>query len=183
MKRLYILLAAVLLLSLGMNAFAEGGVSVEIMKVDGISVVVFIPEETALQARGAAMNAKGAEDSKADYVLPSNLTRIEEEAFMCIPAQKIELSANIEFIDARAFADCASLREVVIPAAVKSISDHAFDGCEDVTIYGEKGTEAERIANLYGFTFVSPQAQDEPIDPAFPEGKANIPVLPLVTFK
>lgn len=166
MKRLYILLAAVLLLSLGMNAFAEGGVSVEIMKVDGISVVVFI-----------------AENSKADYVLPSNLTRIEEEAFMCIPAQKIELSANIEFIDARAFADCTSLREVVIPAAVKSISDHAFDGCEDVTIYGEKDTEAERIANLYGFTFVSPQAQDEPIAPASPEGKANIPVLPLVTFK
>jgi hypothetical protein len=63
---------------------------------------------------------------------------------------------------------------------VLKIDDHAFDGCEGVTVYGRSGTEAERIANLYGFTFVDPNAEPEtPATPVTPEQPPVVlPFLP-----
>ena len=173
MKRICILLAAVLLISLGASAWADGGVNVEVIKVDGVSVVVFTPEETMRKARGMAMN------EQAGFVLPEFLTLIGESAFEGIAAEKVEVTGHVAAIEARAFADCKSLREIILPATVVKIDDHAFDGCEGVTVYGKKGTEAERIAALYSFAFIDPSAEPEkPVPPAAPE-KPPI-VLPFV---
>ncbi len=88
-------------------------------------------------------------------ILPEFLTLIDECAFEGIAAGNVEVTENVVAIEARAFADCKNLRGIYIPATVVQIDDHAFDGCENVTVVGEKGTEAERIATLYGFTFIS----------------------------
>jgi hypothetical protein len=162
MKKICILLAAVLLLCLGASAWAEDGVNVEIIKVDGVSVVVLTPEK------------------EADFVLPAFLTLIEESAFEGIAAESVEVTGNVAAIETRAFADCKSLREITIPATVLKIDDHAFDGCKGVTVYGRSGTEAERIANLYGFTFVDPNAEPEtPATPVTPEQPPVVlPFLP-----
>ena len=181
MKKICILLAAVLLLCLGASAWAEGGVNVEVIKVDGVSVVVLTPETTMLRARSVAMNALAAAPEKeAVFVLPAFLTLIEESAFEGIAAESVEVTGNVAAIETRAFADCKSLREITIPATVLKIDDHAFDGCEGVTVYGRSGTEAERIANLYGFTFVDPNAEPEtPATPVTPEQPPVVlPFLP-----
>lgn len=157
MKRIITLLMAALLLCLCATAWAEGGANIEIIKMDGVSVVVLTPETALRRARGIA-----EAENKAGLALPECLTLIGEEAFAGVAAERVEVSENVAAIEARAFADCKSLREIILPASVLKIDDTAFDGCENVTVYGEKGTEAERIASLYGFAFVDPAAQPEP---------------------
>lgn len=65
MKKLCILLVAALLLCLSAAAWAEDGVSIEVIKMDGVSVVLLTPETTMLRAKGIAMNAKGADGKEA----------------------------------------------------------------------------------------------------------------------
>ena len=180
LKRTCILLAVIFLHGLGACALAEGGVNIEVIRVDGASVIVLTPEETMLLAQSVAMNALGDDpDKKADIVLPQALTLIEESAFEGNAAEIVEVTGNVVAIEAKAFANCKKLKEIAIPATVLKIDDHAFDGCEGVTVYGRKGSEAERIAELYGFTFVDPNAQPQHPDPH--SGKEKEPVeLPAV---
>ncbi len=151
MKRLFVLVVVFLCLTAVVTA--EGGVNIEVIRVDGVSVVLLTPESTMLRARSVAEDE--AEDEIKSMVLPEFLTLIEESAFEGIAAGNVEVTKNVVAIEARAFADCKNLRGIYIPATVVQIDDHAFDGCENVTVVGEKGTEAERIATLYGFTFIS----------------------------
>lgn len=171
MKKMCIVLA--LLLCLCVSAMAEGGVSMEVIKKDGVSVVMLIPEENVRRARSLAV-----EKAPAGFVLPDFLTLIEESAFEGMAAETVEISGHVTAIEARAFADCKSLREITIPATVLKIDDSAFDGCEGVTVYGEKNSEAERIAKLYesyGFTFEDVNVvQEQPETPAVRE---NPPVV------
>ena len=147
MKRLFVFIVVFLCLTAVVTA--EGGVNIEVIRVDGVSVVLLTPESTMLRARSVA------EDEIKSMILPEFLTLIEESAFEGIAAGNVEVTENVVAIEARAFADCKNLRGIYIPATVLQIDDHAFDGCENVTVVGEKGTEAERIATLYGFTFIS----------------------------
>ena len=174
MKKTWIPVALALVMLLCCTAWAESGVNVDVIRVDGVSVVVLTPETTLLRARGIA-----DENPRADFLLPELLTLIGESAFEGMAAESVEVTENVAAIEARAFADCKSLREITIPATVVRIDDTAFDGCENVTVYGEKGTEAERIAALYGFAFVDTSA--EPEQPA-PTGSRmpSAPVLPPV---
>ena len=174
MKKLCLILAAALLLALGVSAWAEEGVQVEVMKADGVSVVVLTPEETVRSARSMVMNAGDA--SRADFTLPQSLTLIEESAFEGIAAEIVEVSAQVVAIEARAFADCKALPEIHIPSTVLKVDDHALDGCENVTVYGEKGTEAERFAKAAGFEFVDPNAGQE--TPQQKERPAELPLVP-----
>ena len=145
MKKICILLA--LLLCLAVPALAEEGMNMEVIKMDGVSVVVFTPAETLRKARDMA------EENGAGFALPQMLTAIGEEAFAGIAAETVEVSENVVSIGPRAFADCKNLREIIIPATVTAIDDSALSGCENVTVYGVKGSEAERFAKENGFTF------------------------------
>ena len=106
MKKLCVLLVAALLLCLCASAWAEEGMRVEVIKMDGVSVVVLTPETTMLRARSIAMNARGTDEKQVDFVLPQFLTLIGESAFEGIAAESVEVSENVAAIEARAFADC-----------------------------------------------------------------------------
>ena len=85
--------------------------------------------------------------------------------------------ASVNMLTPEEIADCKSLKEIAVPATVPEIDDHAFDGCAGVTVYGTKDSEAERIAKLYGFSFVDPDA----LQPDPRSGKEKKPVeLPAV---
>lgn len=175
LKRFLILLVAALMLCAGFTARAEGGVKVEVIKRDGVSVVVLTPVETVQRAKAIAKSAGPA------LVLPEALTLIEEEAFEGIAAERVEVSQNVVSIEERAFGDCKGLREIHIPATVVQIDDKALEGCEGVTVYGQKGSEAERFAKAAGFAFVDPDAETETerLDP--PSVHEEVPVkLPAV---
>ena len=165
MKRVFAIILALALTLCG-AALAEE----EIVRVDGVSVIVLTPEEP-LFSKGVAAS---------DFVLPRMLTVIDEEAFVGISATQIEVSENVVSIGRNAFADCEYLRAITIPATVSSIDDTALSGCENVTVYGMRGSEAERFAAAAGFPFID--QSPEPIDT--PSGKEQPPVvLPFVPAK
>ena len=150
MKRCCILLAAVLLLCLGASAWAEDGVSIEIVTMDGVSVVIMTTPDALVPY-----------SEEGSYALPRMLTQIGEEAFAGVPAKRIEVSENVISIGKRAFADCTNLRELVIPSCVVSIDEHALDGCENVLVYGASGSAADLFVQAAtaadpdaGFAFV-----------------------------
>ena len=169
LKRVIVFLAVALLFCPGLSARAGGGVNVEVILADGVSVVVLTSEETINRANSLAENAAGAEN-RADFILPEFLTLIEKSAFEGIAAGRVDVTENVVSIEERAFADCRNLKEIHIPATVLQIDDHALDGCENVTVYGTKGSEAERFAAAAGFWFVDPNAYpshpSEPLEPA-----------------
>ncbi len=153
MKKGYVLLIAALALCLCVCAMAEE-IRIEVIKVDGMSVVVLLPAETSRQARGAVENSVS---------LPLYLTAIGEEAFMGIAAETVEVSGNVVSIGPRAFADCPNLRKITIPVTVEKVDDTALAGCADVTVYGAKGSEAERFAKANGFSFIDPDEPETPV--------------------
>ncbi len=62
--------------------------------------------------------------------LPSNITRIQEEAFSgCTGITEVVIPPSVISIDTAAFRDCASLREITIPATVSMIAADALTGC------------------------------------------------------
>ncbi len=180
MKRISILLILVLLLCLAPAAQAEDSVQVEVMIADGMSVVMLTPDEMRLRAnevfRSAAPNGGDGSESLA---LPASLTLIGESAFEGIAAQRVEISENVVSIEKRAFADCKSLREIYIPTTVLKVDDLALEGCENVTVYGAAGSEAQRFATAAGFDFVDPNAGEPPVEQLTGQMKAPV-TLPFV---
>lgn len=67
-------------------------------------------------------------------VLPTYMTRIEEEAFAGSALEAVIIPAECESIGSRAFADCPGLVYVSIPAGVTFIADDAFEGSVHVII-------------------------------------------------
>ncbi len=88
-----------------------------------------------------------------DLVLPSSLTAIEDEAFSGGAFSYVVLPEGAASIGRRAFADCPKLAYIYIPASVKSIDENAFDGVEDLTIFGAPDSDASEYASLHGFAF------------------------------
>ena len=89
-------------------------------------------------------------------VLPDSMGRIGSYAFaFCQNLSEIVIPNSLYQIDEGAFRDCSSLHEIYLPASVKKIGEKVFDGLpSDFTIYGFKGTEAQRYAKSHGIRFV-----------------------------
>lgn len=68
---------------------------------------------------------------------------------------EVIIDANITHIAERAFYGCLYLTKITIPNSVSSIGVYAFKNCDDITIYGEKGSFAESYANENDIPFVN----------------------------
>ncbi len=66
--------------------------------------------------------------------LPAKLGAVSESAFEGTPANRVVLPAGCTGIGARAFANCPTLWEIVVPDSVTSIAEDAFAGSEEVAI-------------------------------------------------
>ena len=85
--------------------------------------------------------------------LPAGLKSIQQEAFRGSAAESIVLPDGCAEIGAKAFADCATLRRVEIPASVAVIAEDAFEGCSnELVIVTPKGSAAERFAQAHGIS-------------------------------
>ena len=95
--------------------------------------------------------------SSPDFVLPASTTTIEESAFEGNEMTVVYIPDTCTSIGDYAFKDCCSLTQIRIPESCV-ISDHAFDGCEEVYIFGIAGSDAEEFCdNHEGFSFVEEQ--------------------------
>ena len=112
-------------------------------------------------------------------VLPSSLTKIEDEAFSgSVLLKTLFIPKSVKTIGNRAFADSSDLVEAEIPTTVESISETAFAGCKEIriyflnpdivftedpdkvsmdytlaTIYGYQGSTAEAFAKAHNIKF------------------------------
>lgn len=98
--------------------------------------------------------------------IPSSVKTIEDEAFSMTGFTEFTVPDTITSIGAGAFSDCENLVKVTIPKTVTKIGDDIFEGgSEDVTIYGEKGSYAEKYANKNDISFKAiSSGQEDPSD-------------------
>ena len=98
--------------------------------------------------------------------IPSSVKTIEKEAFSMTGFTEFIVPDTITSIGAGAFSDCENLVKVTIPKTVTKIGDDIFEGgSEDVTIYGEKGSYAEKYANKNDISFKAiSSGQEDPSD-------------------
>ncbi len=103
--------------------------------------------------------------SLTSVAIPDSVTSIRDDAFSgCTSLTSVAIPDSVTSIGGWAFADCTSLTSVTIPNSVTSIESYAFgyyydesyriDKVNGFTIYGYKGSEAERYADEEGFTFI-----------------------------
>ena len=99
-------------------------------------------------------------------VIPDSVQEIDPGAFKeCSGLRSVSLGRGIKHLYG-SFTDSISLTNIVIPPEVTEMDQYAVGyyynsfldkevKIKGFIIYGEKGSEAERYANEYGFTFVS----------------------------
>ena len=97
--------------------------------------------------------------------IPSSVKEIGIDAFSgCTGLKSVTISNGVTNIESWAFYGCTGLKSVTIPSSVAEICGSSFGYYYDnnsvqrkkvngFTIYGKKGTEAERYANDNGFIF------------------------------
>ena len=90
-----------------------------------------------------------------DFIVPAALRSVEAEAFAGIAAQHIKLPDILNSIGDNAFANCPNLVCIYIPANCTSIASNAFDGVENLTIFGHSGSYSEFYAIRNGFDFIA----------------------------
>lgn len=92
-----------------------------------------------------------------DFVLPSALTEISEEAFSGGAFSFAVLPEKAVTIGPLAFAECRKLLFIYIPSSVKDIDSTAFGDLTGLTILGasaETPTAAETFAASHGYAFI-----------------------------
>ncbi len=95
--------------------------------------------------------------SLTSVTIPNSVESIGNYTFdSCGSLTSVTIANGVKSIRDYTFRGCSSLTSVTIPDSVTSIGLGAFVGCsENLVIYGESGSEAERYAEDNGFTFHS----------------------------
>ena len=99
-------------------------------------------------------------NSKVEMVIAEGLQKIGYAAFHnCGALREVILGDNVKYIGISAFAVCSNLERLSIPVTVTNMTKNeqhsAFLGCSKLTIYGEKGSYIESVANEQGIPFVA----------------------------
>ena len=92
-----------------------------------------------------------------DFVLPSALAQIGEEAFSGGAFSFAVLPENAVAVGPMAFAECAELAFIYIPASVVDIDSTAFGDLKGITVLGASSatpSTAETFASSHGYAFV-----------------------------
>ncbi len=92
-----------------------------------------------------------------DFVLPSALSQIGEEAFSGGAFSFAVLPENAVAVGPMAFAECAELAFIYIPASVVDIDSTAFGDLKGITVLGASSatpSTAETFASSHGYAFV-----------------------------
>ena len=93
--------------------------------------------------------------SLESITIPDGVKKIGKYVFMDCGVKNIILPDSVTTLGEGAFVS-PYIESVTIPASVKEIDELAFsDWRFQITIYGEKGSSAEKYANAHGMTFKS----------------------------
>ena len=91
-------------------------------------------------------------DKDKVLILPEGLRNIDDEAFMGISAEQINIPSGTTSIGSKSFSKCSQLKLVVMPDSVVTIADDAFDSSEPVFIC-QPGSSTELFAEKHSFSY------------------------------
>ncbi len=94
--------------------------------------------------------------AKTDFILPEDLTTIEEEAFAGGNFACVVLSENTNTIGERAFADCPNLVCISMMNPDVSIDDDAFGTMTELFMYGLPESTVQTFAENHEFVVFKP---------------------------
>ena len=125
--------------------------------------------------------------------IPDSVTSIGDRAFSdCTGLTSIEIPDSVISIGDYAFYNCTGLISVTIPDSVISIGDYAFGyftsddnydyPIDGFSIYGVKGSAAERYANDNEFTFIEIEPEQN-LKIGDSNGDGNVDVLDAATIQ
>ena len=141
------------------NNAAVASVSGGVVKAVGVGTATITCTAADGSGTKATCTVTVPEDAISDFILPSALKEIDEEAFAGIDAKQIILPDGIQKIGKRAFAGCKQLKYIYIPAATTQIAGDAFnDVASDFEIHGKLNSYAQTYASQEGYTFIADDA-------------------------
>ncbi len=108
-------------------------------------VLYNIPYEGALQILAYPAARAGRE-----YVLPAEVCYVAGGAFNGSKLEHVELPDDLVLLPAEAFRGCTELKEIVIPASVRSIWEAAFMECSSLEKITLLGDPEEIIESAFG---------------------------------
>lgn len=82
-------------------------------------------------------------DSLSKFILPDDVTEVQQEAFQKVAAEYVVLPDGCKTIGTRAFADCDNLIYIYMPDSITSIADDAFADCDVTFICESKNFAAD----------------------------------------
>ncbi len=114
----------------------------------------------------------------SDVTLPDGILGISDSAFRKNTAVKsIIIPDSVTVIESYAFEGCTALEKVTVPRSVEKIGYGAFIECENVTVYGYRGSKAETYANTNKVPFTALDGDStEPVS-----ATASVPVTTYTT--
>lgn len=127
--------------------------TIEMMAFQGCRSLKTIDLPTELsEIDGNAFQLSGLESIS----IPQNVTKIQCWTFeSCESLKTVQLSESITNIFDGAFQNCYSLERIDIYEKCSYIAENAFEGCNKLTIYGIKGSYAEKYAKEHSIPFVA----------------------------
>lgn len=94
------------------------------------------------------------EEESQEFRISFDTQTIESEAFTgCGFGTAYLNNGRLTSIGSRAFANCTNLKRVFMSESTIFIAEDAFEGIDDLTIYGVKGSYAESYAKQFGIHF------------------------------
>lgn len=95
-------------------------------------------------------------DTVTGIEIPDSVEELWGDAFAgCVNLKEIVIPDSVTLIGGGVFWNCTSLEKVYIPESVTAMNyDDTFRNCEKVSIYGVKGSTAEKYAKDHDIPFV-----------------------------